>query len=488
MRGPRAQARPISTRARRATTNRTGVTIAVYHASEDVERHLTSLRRTKRFTLACFPQHSGPLDVPATGFDGVLWELRRRSRPDLRRLGPLARRLPVVWYSAESAQELRALSRRAGFCGHLTAPIDPAAVTRHLAAGGRGSLPGRMRAFVRALSSASRRAEVLEAVLRATTTTRVPERMAASVAELAATWFGGDGWAVLEPREGRTARWLADRGVDASWREGLAEVGDQVVRTGQIVWQRGDGGAPGDGADTLVVGLPLRARGRTVGVLVGGQRGSLGGAQTWRELTSHDHLAPVLTVTEACAGSLDVALRLKRANMLATIDDLTGLSNSRSLNEVLRREVKRAARARRPLALLFVDLDGFKGINDRYGHLCGSRAIVEAAQRIQAGARETDVVARFGGDEFAVILPDTGPDGALVAARRVRERVAAEPFLASEGISYRLTASVGVATMPEVAATPEGLLVAADTAMYRVKSHGKDGIEMAPWTRRNDEA
>ena len=141
--------------------------------------------------------------------------------------------------------------------------------------------------------------------------------------------------------------------------------------------------------------------------------------------------------------------------------------------------MKRAIRTGRPLSLLFVDLDGFKGINDRYGHLCGSRALVEAAERIRSGARETDIAARFGGDEFALILPDTGRDGAMLVARRVRERVAGQPFLAAEGIGYRLTASVGAATLCDQAGTPESLLAAADTAMYRVKGRGKDGIEMA---------
>ena len=118
-------------------------------------------------------------------------------------------------------------------------------------------------------------------------------------------------------------------------------------------------------------------------------------------------------------------------------------------------------------------------MNDRHGHLCGSRALVEAASVIRRCARETDVVARFGGDEFAVILPDTGSDGAVAVADRVRERIAAHPFLEVDGLNVRLTASVGVATLPDVAASAEELLKAADTAMYRVKESGKNGVSIA---------
>jgi diguanylate cyclase (GGDEF)-like protein len=160
-------------------------------------------------------------------------------------------------------------------------------------------------------------------------------------------------------------------------------------------------------------------------------------------------------------------------------DDLTGLYNSRHLNEMLRRESKRASRSGRPLSLLFLDLDGFKGVNDAHGHQSGSRALVEASEVMRRCARETDMVARFGGDEFVVILPDTGGEGAVAVAERLRERVHAHPFLAGEGLDIHLTASIGVATLPDVAASAEELVKAADTAMYAVKEAGKNGVRLA---------
>ena len=177
--------------------------------------------------------------------------------------------------------------------------------------------------------------------------------------------------------------------------------------------------------------------------------------------------------------ALDNALALQRAEVLSVTDDLTGLSNSRYLNLVLRREEKRSIRSGRPLSVLFIDMDGFKNVNTHHGHMAGSRALVEVAGVIRICARETDVVARFGGDEFAVILPDTGREGAVFVAERVCDRIRTFRFLESDGLTVRLTASVGVATLPDVTGSAEELLRAADRAMYRVKDAGKNGIFVA---------
>ena len=224
-----------------------------------------------------------------------------------------------------------------------------------------------------------------------------------------------------------------------------------------------------------VVAFPLSCRGRRVGALV-----ALDGQPSGREpRLSASLLRAVRILLEPATVALDNALLLKRADTLSVTDDLTHLYNSRYLNLVLRRETKRTSRSGRPLSLLFIDLDGFKAVNDTHGHLFGSRALVEAAAVIRRCARETDVVARFGGDEFALVLPDTGGEGAFAVGERIRERIAAHRFLAGDGLDIHLTVSVGVATLPDVAASAEELVQAADKAMYLVKDSGKNGIQAA---------
>jgi diguanylate cyclase (GGDEF)-like protein len=182
---------------------------------------------------------------------------------------------------------------------------------------------------------------------------------------------------------------------------------------------------------------------------------------------------------DPAAVALDNARRMAQAEALSVTDDLTRLFNARFLKQALTRELKRSVRSGRPLSLIFLDLDGFKGVNDRHGHLRGSRTLVEFAGILRACARETDVLARYGGDEFALVLPETDRSGAQTLAERIRARVAEFSFLASEGLDVRLTTSIGFASRDSGRQSVTDLLHAADEAMYWVKAHGKNGIHGA---------
>src|SRR3989442_13590961 len=140
---------------------------------------------------------------------------------------------------------------------------------------------------------------------------------------------------------------------------------------------------------------------------------------------------------EPAAVAVDNAMLLRRSEELSITDDLTKLYNSRFLNATLRREVERSKRYRTPVSLIFLDLDGFKNVNDQHGHLAGSRALVEVGAVIRNTVREIDVVSRFGGDEFTVILPQTGLEGAQIIAERMRAKVQDTVFLETFGIRVR---------------------------------------------------
>jgi diguanylate cyclase (GGDEF)-like protein len=170
----------------------------------------------------------------------------------------------------------------------------------------------------------------------------------------------------------------------------------------------------------------------------------------------------------------------RQADQLAALsetDQLTGLLNARGFSSRFGAEIKRSKRYREPLTLLFLDLDGLKTINDRNGHRAGSAALRQVGSVIRSALRESDVAARWGGDEFTILAPNTGRDAAFVLAERVRCQIA------DQAASWPLTASIGVATheadedgMP---ADSAALMRAADTAMYEAKRRGKNTVVAA---------
>jgi len=326
------------------------------------------------------------------------------------------------------------------------------------------------------LRSRLSRADVLAEVVRAVNSTVDPERVGEAIVAAAAEWLPAPAWAVLAiDHSGR--RTFGARGVSPAIEPAAVAVGDWVLKHGKLCCAM-DVAADDrfvTATSASAIGLPLVCRGRTVGALVGLDRLTSSREPAFAPATE----AALLRALEPAGIALDNAMRVQRAEALSVTDDLTQLYNSRYLSQALRRETKRASRGGRPLSLLFIDLDGFKSINDSHGHLFGSRALVEAAAVIRQSARETDVVARFGGDEFALILPDTGSEGAAAVGDRIRERIDDFRFLTSDGLDIHLTVSVGVATLPDVAASAEGLIQAADEAMYHVKAHGKNGIFVA---------
>ncbi|MEN8183578.1 MAG: diguanylate cyclase [Myxococcota bacterium] len=170
------------------------------------------------------------------------------------------------------------------------------------------------------------------------------------------------------------------------------------------------------------------------------------------------------------------AERYAQAKERAFVDDVTEVYNARYLLEAASREIRRAERYGTELTVLFLDLDRFKLVNDRFGHLVGSQALRRLSQILGQCVRQVDTLARYGGDEFTILLVDTGIETGLSIAERIRRTVEEAPFETGGDEILHLTVSIGVATYPEHGHTREKLLEASDQAMYRAKSLGRNRI------------
>lgn len=271
------------------------------------------------------------------------------------------------------------------------------------------------------------------------------------------------------------------RGVGAPPRMSLHEgVAGHVVRTNDPVLLPDGGDAPepahGEPTAAFQVSVPLHAGGRVIGVLTL-LRDTAAGA------FSADDVDTIRSLAAQTSVAIHNVILHQQAQRQSLTDPLTGLWNFRYFQIQAERERNSAVRFARPLSLLIVDLDHFKEVNDRYGHPAGDAVLVEIARCLRDVSRLPDVVSRYGGEEFALLLPDTDYEGALATAERLRSRVADAPASlpasgaeGHEAVQVTVTCSVGVATFPTHADDVASLLQAADQAMYRAKSGGRNRV------------
>lgn len=163
---------------------------------------------------------------------------------------------------------------------------------------------------------------------------------------------------------------------------------------------------------------------------------------------------------------------------LAIRDGLTEIFNKRKFGDELEREFERARRHQRPLGMVLFDVDHFKLVNDNYGHLCGDAILQQICRRVGVELRTEQLFARVGGEEFAILTPETPVDGAVSMAKRLRKAVADRPFR-FDGLEITVTCSFGVAQLQDAMATPDDLFESADQALYRSKQDGRNRVTVA---------
>jgi diguanylate cyclase (GGDEF)-like protein len=222
-----------------------------------------------------------------------------------------------------------------------------------------------------------------------------------------------------------------------------------------------------------VLAIPLICGERILGVLEGIRESKNESSFKRSDIELLDALSLPL------ASALANAVRIAEAERLSQTDDLTKLHNARYLRQFLLNEIRRARRYGTSVTALFLDLDDFKQVNDLHGHLVGSHVLMEMAGVILSSVRDTDALARYGGDEFVIVLPDTGVDLAGVVAERIREKISQYTFTGGRRLKLSLTASFGVATFPIHASSPQQLIACADTAMYEAKAANKNCVRLS---------
>ncbi len=213
----------------------------------------------------------------------------------------------------------------------------------------------------------------------------------------------------------------------------------------------------------------MRIRNRVIGVI------ELINKKGFSPLHQYD-LEVLSTVADYAAIALENARNYEQIQRMTITDDITGLYNARHLHKVLEDELVRAQKNNTKFSIIFFDLDSFKQVNDTHGHLVGSSLLGSIGKLLSDTLEESHSAARYGGDEFVVILPDTSKEDAVVFCKKLKQRLNSENFLSDKGLDIHITASFGISTFPDDAKTKREVLHIADERMYYVKGHNKNDI------------
>jgi diguanylate cyclase (GGDEF)-like protein len=346
--------------------------------------------------------------------------------------------------------------------------------------------PGMFEATGTQLTRQSQELSIFHDVAKALTSSLDLDSILQTIMEKMAEYFRPDTWSLLMVDEQRNELYFAiavgeaaealknvrlkmDEGI-AGW---VAKHGEQVISTDVqndprfakhvdhiTQWQT-----------QSVICVPLRSRLRVLGVI---QLVNVDMAQF-----TEPELFFLQSLCDYAAIAIENAKWVEKIQELTITDDCTGLYNARHLYKTLDTEVYRSSRFGYEFSVLFIDLDHFKAVNDTHGHLIGSKLLAEIGYLVKAQLRLIDFAFRYGGDEFVVLLPQTGKDQALVVAKRLRDGLRASKFCHDEGLNLNVRASIGLATYPHDARDAHDIIRQADEMMYLVKNTTRDNIGIA---------
>lgn len=413
--------------------------------------------------------------LAASTFDLLLTDLLMPGIDGLELLERAKQRYPaleVIVLTSVSTAEPAVRALRSGAFHYLVKPVDPEALQLevHRCLENRRIVAenAELRRYHALLAAAQRIATCIEA-----------ERLHPLALDAITDLVHADVGLLIRPAETEGLEVLARRGLES----------DQADWLSDLLWER-HAPALGEAVEPLAVDnlgrlipardaalrhvehallVPLRRENRPLGVVALLRRETTGpfSAQDARDAAF---------LGESVALALENAERYVRAQLLAHMDSLTGLHNAAHLEHVVEREIRSRSESQTPFSLLFMDLDHFKRVNDTHGHQVGSRVLVEMSRLLRRCTREGDVLVRYGGDEFVVILPDADTPTALRAAERIRLAVQGHRFLSREGLNLQLTLCCGVCTWPRHATTRDDVVHRADLAMYHGKKTHRNAV------------